>query len=86
MPLVTDNVNVWVVVPPAPKALTVTRYEPAGLAFVTRTAPVVGLAAKVPLKLLFVETLMLVAPVGALPATQPPAGVAMAMAMAMAMG
>jgi hypothetical protein len=61
----TVKVNVRVVIPIASKALTVTKYEPAGCALVMRTTPVVGLATNVPLKLLFVETLILVAPVGA---------------------
>ena len=65
VPLTTVKVNVRVVIPIASKAFTVTKYEPAGCAFVIRTTPVVGLATKVPLKLLLVETLMLVVLVGA---------------------
>ncbi len=65
VPLITVKVNVLVVIPPASKALTVTKYVPAGCAFVTRITPVVGLATNVPLKLLLVETLMLGALVGA---------------------
>jgi hypothetical protein len=63
--VVTVKVNILLVVPPAPNALTVTMYVPAGCASVTRTVPVVGFAASVPLKLVEVETLMLVVPVGA---------------------
>ena len=65
VPFVTVNVNVRMVeLPMLSKAFIVTRYEPAGCTFVTRTTPFVVLAAKTPLELLLVETLMRVAPVG----------------------
>jgi hypothetical protein len=63
--VVTVRVNVFVLAPPLSKALTVTVYIPAGCASVTRTTPVVGFPSSVPLKLVDVETLMLVVLVGA---------------------
>ena len=64
--VVTVNVNVLVVVGPAPlKALTVTVYIPSGCASVTRTTPVAGSPSSLPLKSVEVETLMLVVLVGA---------------------
>ena len=64
--VVTVSVNVLVAVaPPLLKAVTVTVYVPAGCASVTRTTPVVGSPSSVPLKLVEVETLMLVVLVGA---------------------
>ena len=65
MGVVTVNVNLLVAVKPPPlKALTVTVYVPAGCASVTRTTPVAGSPSSLPLKLVEVETLMLVALVG----------------------
>ena len=68
VPSVTVSVNVCVVEPPGPVALTVTRYDSgkilAGCAFVTRTTPVATSAVSSPLKLVEVETLMLVVFVG----------------------
>ena len=61
VPLLTVSTNVFVSGKPKPKALTVTVYVPAGCASVTRTTPVAGFAANVPLKLVFVEASMLVA-------------------------
>src|SRR5205823_12249208 len=64
--VVTINMNVFCVVnPPLSNAVTVTVNTPAGCASVTRTMPVVGSPANWPLKLVEVETLRLVAPVGA---------------------
>ena len=69
VPSVTVSVNVCVVEPPGPVAMTVTRYDSggmlAGCAFVTRTTPVATSAVSSPLKLVEVETLMLVMLVGA---------------------
>src|SRR5438445_8200582 len=62
--VVTVSVNVFVVGTPS-KALTVTVYAPAGCASVTRTTPVAELPSNLPLKLVEVETLMLVVFVGA---------------------
>src|SRR6267142_6930697 len=66
--VVTVRVNILVAIatgPPPLKALTVTVYVPAGCASVTRTTPVVGYPSSLPLKLVEVETLMLVVLVGA---------------------
>src|SRR5947209_7235560 len=64
--VVTVNVNVAVLDAPAPsKAINVTVYTPAGCASVTRTTPVVGSPSSLPLKFVEVETVRLVAPVGA---------------------
>ena len=64
--VVTVSVKVAVAVGPGSlKAVTVTVYVPPGCASVTRTTPVVGSAASVPLKVVEVETLMLVVLVGA---------------------
>ena len=63
--VVTVSVNVLVVVaPPLSNAVTVTVYVPAGCASVTRTTPVAGSPSSVPLKLVEVETLMLVVLIG----------------------
>src|SRR5580765_2541133 len=54
--VVTVRVKVLVAVrAPALRALTVTKYVPAGCASVTRTAPVTGFASSVPWKLVEVE-------------------------------
>ena len=64
--VVTVNMNVLVAVEPLPlKARTVIAYVPAGCASVTRTTPVAGSPSSLPLKLVEVETLMLVVLVGA---------------------
>ena len=64
--VVTVSVNVFVAVAPAPlKAVTVTAYDPAGWASVTRTTPVAGSISSWPLKLDDVETLILVVLAGA---------------------
>src|SRR5689334_15002344 len=57
VPVWTVRLKVFAVEPPAPNALTVTVYVPAGCAFVTRTLPVDGSAVSVPLKLPAAETL-----------------------------
>ena len=61
----TVSINEVVVIPPPFVALTTTVKIPVGCALVTRTTPVTGSTVKTPLKLLVVETLILVAPVGA---------------------
>src|SRR5947207_1155528 len=64
--VVTVNVNVLLAVKPLPlKALTVTVYVPAGCASATRTTPVAGSPSSLPLKLVEVETVILVVLVGA---------------------
>jgi hypothetical protein len=63
--VVTVSVNVVLALtPPLSKALTVTVYVPVGCASVTRTTPVAESPSRVPLKLVEVETLMLVVLVG----------------------
>src|SRR5262249_43492598 len=64
--VVTVSVNAFVVVGPLLplKAVTVTVYVPAGCGSVTRRLPVFGSASSFPLKLVDVETFMLVVFVG----------------------
>src|ERR1041384_4902343 len=64
--VVTVKVKVFVVVNPLlPNALTLTVYTPAGCASVTRTTPVAASPSSLPLKLVEVETFILVVLVGA---------------------
>src|SRR5437588_8550090 len=64
--VVTVNMKVFVVVNPRlSNAVTVTVYTPAGCASVTRTTPVVGLPANLPLNLVEVATVRRVVLVGA---------------------
>ena len=64
--VVTVSVKVFVAVGPAPlNALTVTVYVPAGCASVTRTTPLTGSPSSLPLKLVEVETVILVVLAGA---------------------
>src|SRR5262249_45304044 len=63
--VVTVKVKVLLTLaPPTPKAFTVTKYAPAGCASVTCTSPVAGSPSRVPLKLVEVETVILVVLVG----------------------